>query len=201
MASRVKEFAPSQPTTNFRPQGAGGSAAGFRAVESHAVFILFEADRLASGQHGDARVARHAVLQHLFQRRLMEAVVDIPAVGAEHLGPRPGDQHVVRAVDEIDALADSGDFLHRPGETDRLEDAHDLVVEGDRARQMVGRLLALDDDGPDAVAAENIRQRTAHRAEPDDGDVAGFARVHGEERLCRSAGQPVRTSSPIIQRA
>ena len=57
-------------------------------------------------------------------------------------------------------------------QADRLEDAHHLVVEVDRAGQLVDLAVALEGLDPQTVAPEQVGQHRPDRAVADDGDVA-----------------------------
>ena len=57
------------------------------------------------------------------------------------------------------------------GETERLKQTHDLVIDMDRAREAVNLLIALEHPNAMTRSSQQRRERLPHRAVPDDRHV------------------------------
>ncbi len=97
-------------------------------------------------------------------------------------------------------------FEHLVGNTQLLEHAHDLVVQGERARLVVDLCRPIADEDAQPMATQQSGRGRADRAESDDGDVVdvgghqrpGFAPLIGKRtrslanriRRCASFSRP-----------
>ncbi len=139
----------------------------------HAVIVLGEVDSAPSEHHVHGRVSGHAGAEQLLELRLHEGDRRRPGqrmrrrLRLEFLDHPPIHAQVVRPGMRRGEL---GDALRQSAS---LEDAHDLMVEGQRARLVVDVELGFDHADAQPQAGEQIRQRGAHRPEADDEGIVG----------------------------
>ena len=99
--------------------------------------------------------------------RLEEHVVRLPPRSRQTVHVESQQQLAVGAEPLV--VGDRNHLLgERVGQSERLEQAHDLVIEMHRTRQAVDLLKALEHHHPVAGSPEQRRQRLAHGAVPDD---------------------------------
>ena len=130
--------------------------------------IVHEGLQLDAEPQLDARVLRELLAQHPLQLRLVEG--DERGMAVDDAG----------AVDAGEAAEQRRVVLHlRDGDgrelavahADHLQDAQRLVVQRDRARLLEDRGRLVDGQHAHAVAAEQVGQRGADRAEADQQHV------------------------------
>ena len=159
--------------------------------------MLDELDRAPASL--DRRAALRRAIQRSLEIRLEEEVIRLPSGRRRRLGAHGHDRLAVGAEPAVfvDREEIVGDLLD---DAERLPDAHDLVVEVDRARQVVEAAEALEDADAVPGAAEQRGRRLT------DGPVADYCHVVIElghrgdppsTRMERTLQKPFVMSSPI----
>ena len=135
--------------------------------------------------------------QQRIDRRLIEHHARRPA-------ERPGRRQRAEALDElaVDPVVlrrgeGRGMRRHGRGDAEVLKHAHHLVIQGERARLVVHRLLALDRDGLQAEGAEEGGADRPGGPQADDGYVEAI--IHPRKHAIQTAPARLRCALPRVR--
>ena len=115
------------------------------------------------------------------------------------------DQHLALGAAELVASGRAGVLQHLIGDAQRLEDAHDLVVEVRGPGQRIDLRRLVDGDHLDPGVGEQGGQGGANWPQADDQHLAGQARAHlatsGAQRFSIAPRPSIstRTTSPAFR--
>ncbi len=185
LASRTNEFAPSAPIDPARANGARLGLLIGRTSEGELCAGLGVDEPFGHPSTLDRDTGRPApnAIERGLELRLEEHVVRLPA-GARRGGHVEAQQRGAVGAEPV-VLVDRDQLVsERLGKPERLKQAHDLVVQMDRARQPVDLLVALEHDDAMPGSAEQRRDRLAHRAVSDDRDI----RIEGAHDITDGTG-------------
>ena len=131
----------------------------------------------------DAGPGLGALPQDAFQIRLVKAVARVPALRTDFHRPGPMEQQPAAGVHEAHARRDMRVRKDGITQPNRLQDAHDFIVEMHRPGQGIRRPLALKHEDRDTAQAKQVGQGRSRRATAHDADLVPRV-VH----FCFSAG-------------
>src|ERR1043165_4472156 len=145
--------------------------------QRHAVIgLLQRAERHAASQR-HMRKARQSRLQRAFELGLEEEIVVRPAEALAQADRAEIADHAAVGADVDVPLCLAHQRPHGFREPDRLEEAHHLVVDMDRAGQWIRFGLAFDHQRAQARMAKQIRRERADRAASNNRDLVFHVRT------------------------
>lgn len=106
----------------------------------------------------------------------MKSVTWMPALRADFRRPWPAQEEPSVSVNKLHARVHVNQFGHFIGDADRLQDAHDLIVEVYSTREMISGIFTFENDCGYTTDAKQIGQGRSHRAVPNDRDIVSFCR-------------------------
>ena len=167
LAHRARGAVAADQILGAEVRGAGWCRDGSR----HAIGVLHKGVELLAESDVGAGQGGEPLAQNRLQARLVEHITAAPAgwrlsrrLQFHENASVGGAEFVVRQVARA--------LPHLLGDSELLEDAHDLVVEVYRAGQGVGRRVLLDRDHPRAALGQQRRQHRSRRSETDHQHVA-----------------------------
>ena len=179
VASRTNELAPSAPTSHraltVRVSPVERKPAGLLLLnppkrQLDALIAVDQPRGFPSALDGHARQVARVPVDRALQLRLEEHVVRLPARPRRAVRLEPHEQLAVGPEPLVVVHRDHllGEHL---GQSKRLQQTHDLVVQMDGAREAVDLLEALEHAHPMTGSPQQRGQRLAHRAVTDDRHV------------------------------
>ena len=133
----------------------------------YATVIRLELGNLAFRPSVHTRETRHAVSQDGFEIRLMKQISRPPAHGRDAGRPRPIEEQFSVGRDEAHPVPLPGNRFDPVRQAEGLKNPHDLAIEGDRARQVIGCGLLLEDHCVDSKLTEHVGKSRSDGAETD----------------------------------
>ena len=145
---------------NQIPGLAGSAGAILRcARQGDAIIGLRQGGHVKAGQDFGMFCLSQLAPQQAFQIGLVQAVAGIPAMGGDFLRARPVQQQRVIVIDKLHARIDPHLFQQVIGNANGLENAHHLVIEMHRTRQMIHRRLAVDHQHRHPLRSQQVGKR------------------------------------------